>query len=209
MESANVDISFTPEILQSTVERFQWRTGGWNGWRNSRLFVQEGMDLRGDAATLRSLDHRHTVLRHHVGRRWRTVRVEATRRTVDDGNPRLIGVAGVRGCSRSVILVGGDGVTARSNQCWDVSSRMAEGPTLGGWTVVMLLWVAVVEVLGCHWAVQARRLLMVAGRVSMSSGIHEVAVSTPQCTWKSGVERETSILRCSSCHVRALAWGKV
>lgn len=111
METADVDIGLATDVLQSSVKRLQGRAGSWDGLRNGWLLVHKHVKAGRDAAVLSHLGQRHAVRSKDLSRRGRALGVHATRRAVDDSNARNLvigGVASVRGCAGSIILVGRD-----------------------------------------------------------------------------------------------------
>lgn len=106
MKASNVDVGFSSEILQSSVERLERRAWSGNGWRDRWLSRDQDMELTGEATSLGCLQDRHAVVRHHLRRRRRAMTVDAVGRTVDNGNTCLVGIARVRGGAWSIVLVG-------------------------------------------------------------------------------------------------------
>ena len=134
--------------------------------------------------------------------------VDATGRAIDNGHTSLVRVARVGWRARCIILVRRDRVTARRDQCWDLPCGVAWCPNLRNWAVVVWLWVAVVEILGCHRSVEARRLLMSACRITMSARIHQVTISPPESWRKASVDIDTGIVGCSGGYQRSLGLGE-
>jgi hypothetical protein len=182
MKATDVDVGITADVLQSPIKRLQRRAGSWDGLRNRRLLAHKHVKAGRDAAMLSHLAHGHAVRGEDLSRRRGTLSVHAAWRTVDDSNARDLvigGVASVRGCTRSVILVGRERITAWSDESWNLASSVTGRPSLRHRAVVLLM-IAMGNVLSSHGSVKARVLLVNGSRVRVSSRVHEMVGGTPK-----------------------------
>lgn len=95
METTDVDICLTANVLQSSVKGLQGRAGGWNCLRDGWLLVYKHVKAWRDAAVLSHLRQRHAIGSEDLSRRRGALRVHASWRTIDDCNSRDRMIGGI------------------------------------------------------------------------------------------------------------------